>query len=283
MSFSAFCTMNQTDSQREAAMNWSVYTITEVASGKKYVGRTQNPGNRWASHLMSLATGRHQNVLLQDAWNKGRPDGFDFEIVVSGLDDSSSVTTEEAMIAEWIAAKLCFNINLGSVGGNTLTNHPDRDRIIERRTETTRGLIEAMTETERAERFGRNGSENGMYGRHHTEEARKAISKASIGHSRNRGIKRTPEQRKRMSEIASQRTGKLNPFYGRSHTEQARRRMAEARTGLKPINRRRVSISGELFDSVSEAARSIGVSSSLMVYRLKSSKWEAYQYVSEKL
>ena len=55
-----------------------------------------------------------------------------------------------------------------------------------------------------------------MTGRTHTDATKRKISEINKGNSYAKGFKRTPEQRARLSEVASQRTGESHSsFYGR--------------------------------------------------------------------
>lgn len=283
MFFLVFHTKNRKDSMRKAAMSWTVYTIVEKTTGKRYIGRTENPGSRWASHVFSLAAKSHQNILLQGAWDRSSPENFSFVVVSSGLGDSDSILLEESMIAEGIRDGSCFNINLGSVGGDCITNHPNRDDIRRRISATSRKRIAGMSESDRRARFARIGDKNGMAGRMHTDEAKRLMSEANKGCSRNKGHKKTAEHRKRISESAKARIGTLNPFFGRRHSEESKKAIARAMAGIKPSNQRRVVVDGRVFDSVTDAAKDKGISPSLAVYRLKSSKWETYRYEPENL
>lgn len=58
-----------------------VYKITNTANGKFYVGSSNNIKNRWYQHKNSLNEGTHNNIHLQNAWNKYGGQSFKFEII----------------------------------------------------------------------------------------------------------------------------------------------------------------------------------------------------------
>jgi len=64
-----------------------------------------------------------------------------------------------------------------------------------------------------------------------SEEHKQAISKA------NSGLKRTPEQRQRTSEIQKTKVGDKNQFYGKTHSEETKRKLSKARMGKAPWNK----------------------------------------------
>ena len=64
------------------------------------------------------------------------------------------------------------------------------------------------------------GENNPMYGKPRSERVRKLISKG------NKGLKRTDEERMKMSEV---KKGKNHPLYGKHHTEKTKQKISEAR------------------------------------------------------
>lgn len=68
------------------------------------------------------------------------------------------------------------------------------------------------------------GKENGMYGRRHTKEAKKIMSKT------HKGKKISQEQKDYYSNNFS---GKNNPRFGKKHTKEARRKISLAHMGIK--------------------------------------------------
>lgn len=264
-------------------MTWCVYIVEHTPTGWYYVGRTSRPEKRWASHIWHLSRGLHQNINLQQAWLNGRPEEFEFTIIESGLSDADSQEFEEKMIYEGLEVGVVFNIGVGSVGGDTTKFHPNREQVCLNRGNAVRKRMATLNDEDRKASFGRRGKQNGMFGKTHSVSARLAMSEANRGRSRNKGLKRSLEFRKRLSEMAKQRIGPKNPFYGRKHSEEMKRRFSEARKGSKPSNSRPVRVGDTVYESVTEAGRRIGVSAALIIYRIKSSKYMDYSYVSEQL
>jgi hypothetical protein len=93
----------------------------------------------------------------------------------------------------------------------------------------------------------------------------------------NFGLRRSDATRARISEMASARTGEKNPFYGRRHSDATKHRIAEQKRGQRPANSRPVIVNGVAHPSVTEAARHLHISPALVIYRLKSLKYD-YHY-----
>ena len=75
-----------------------------------------------------------------------------------------------------------------------------------------------------------------------------------------------------------------NSFYGKKHSLEMRKHlslMAKART-TKPTNSRKVRIENRTFESVSDAAKGVGVCSASILFRIKSKnkKFSEYSYIS---
>ena len=62
-----------------------IYSITHVASGKRYIGSTYcNFYDRFCAHRSTLKRQCHSSILLQRAWNKYGKDAFKFEVIELG-------------------------------------------------------------------------------------------------------------------------------------------------------------------------------------------------------
>ena len=81
----------------------------------------------------------------------------------------------------------------------------------------------------------------------------------------------------KLSKLGSTRTGNANSFYGKSHTPEAKLKISSKNIGKSPKNIRPVLAHGKVYASVLECANQLNVSSALILYRIKSDKYD-YQY-----
>lgn len=262
------------------------YALIEINSGKCYIGSSGRVEYRLSQHVSDLRAGRHHCKPLQQLWF----DGGRFETNIyrtATLEEARA--QEQALISTFAAAEptLLLNVGLGVNGGDNLTRNPDRDAIVEKISVGSRNHFAGLTVDEREVRAqAYRGENNGMYGKSHTAAAKERLSVLHTGNQYALNHTRTVEQRQRISEYASTRIGELNPFYGKSHNEATRaaisaKNKAAYEAGLLPPNSRKVVVNGTIFESLSAAAREIGISPALMVYRIRniSSKYAGYKYL----
>lgn len=62
------------------ALNGYVYVLTQINTGKKYVGRTANPKARRIAHMRALRGGYHINKEMQSDFNKYHGN-YSFDVV----------------------------------------------------------------------------------------------------------------------------------------------------------------------------------------------------------
>jgi group I intron endonuclease len=58
-----------------------VYSITNLADGKRYIGQSAGVEKRLGEHKSLLKHGRHKNSHLQNAFSKYGYDSFSFDIL----------------------------------------------------------------------------------------------------------------------------------------------------------------------------------------------------------
>jgi group I intron endonuclease len=71
----------------------AIYKITNIATGRFYIGSTNNLKRRWAHHRGLLKNKKHHNSYLQHSYNKHGKENFVFEII-------EEVTEENLLIRE---------------------------------------------------------------------------------------------------------------------------------------------------------------------------------------
>ena len=132
--------------------NYCVYKHTNKLNGKIYIGITcQKPEHRWGN-------GRGYNgqrfgfAILKYGW-----DGFEHEVLYSGLSELQAKILEVSLIHYYKSADRKYGYNV-SEGGDIISD------------KTRKKIGKAQK-----------GAKNHMYGKHHSDEARKRISEAQKG------------------------------------------------------------------------------------------------------
>lgn len=91
-----------------------VYTITNLVTGKVYVGSSVEPNRRFNLHRMDLVSGRHHSPKLQNSWNKHGEAAFLFEIVEEVEDANFLLAREQAWIWRFQDVLLNCSMQAGS-------------------------------------------------------------------------------------------------------------------------------------------------------------------------
>lgn len=261
-------------------MSGGIYEIRNKVTGKYYVGRAKHFKTRFNRHRYELRHGRHHCLHLQRAWNKYGEANFEFVVVQECSSSQEAMHLEQARLNS--RDPLMYNVSLDSTGGDLISQHPNRDSIVARMTQTQKQRYANMTLEERQRTFGLAGERNGMFGRRHSVQSKIKMSETALKNIKrgpehpNFGLKRSDETRARISAIAAARTGEANSFHGKQHTPETRAAMSAKKKGKLPPNLRVVLAEGTKYPSVAEAARQLGVTPALIIYRIKSPK---YNYV----
>lgn len=58
-----------------------IYKITNLKTEKIYVGSSINIEQRWNKHKALLRHNKHENIKLQNSWNKHGEDNFEFSVI----------------------------------------------------------------------------------------------------------------------------------------------------------------------------------------------------------
>lgn len=259
-----------------------VYRVIHNASGHFYIGCTCKQDARWKRHWRELKNGNHPNAHLRQlsAVSSDVRKDFSIEVVAEFANLLSAIDAESLAIRQSSDNPLCLNIllpNREKLAGDALTRNPNRGNILKRRTATQRESLANMTLRERKDKWGKTGELNPMYGKTHSPEARALISAANLGNTNGKGRKNSLEHRAKISERARERVGDKNSFFGKKHSDATKEKLRQANKGKLPKNSRRISVDGVEYPSIKAAAAAVGVSSALIAYRIRSSKYD-YNY-----
>lgn len=95
-----------------------IYFIINQVNGKRYVGQTSDFSRRKYTHLVKLRENRHENIKLQNAWNKYGEDSFVIEkITFENIDQKELDYQEKYYISKYNSIENGYNIVFGGKSG----------------------------------------------------------------------------------------------------------------------------------------------------------------------
>jgi group I intron endonuclease len=172
-----------------------VYAITNISTGKHYIGSAVNIQRRWKQHRNELTSGSHHSSKLQRSWNKYGPEKFEFSVILICA-QADLLMYEQICMDFFKVVKNGYNI-LPSAGSN----------LGQKRTPEFKMKMSSIVR----ERSG--------HAHMHTPEARAKARAANIGKSK------SLETRARMSMSASKNSN------AQLHTKEAIAKRAASHVG----------------------------------------------------
>jgi group I intron endonuclease len=209
---------------------YSIYKATNLINGKIYIGKDKHNNKKYYG----------SGLLLKEAIKKYGIENFKKEIIEEC--DSIELLNEREKF--WIQSfnstdiEIGYNISDGGDGGDTLTNNPNRESIIEKR----KGVkIIFSEEHKRKLSESKKGDKNPMKGKQMSEEDKKHLSNLIKGRKMpdefrknvskgKTGVKFTEKHKENLSKNHAD-------FRGYKHSEESRANMSKAKKGctLKKI------------------------------------------------
>ena len=181
-------------------MVYYIYMTTNLINGMRYIGKHYGEIND--SYLGS------GSKLKEDIKKFGKIN-FKKDILYISQSEEENCQKEIEFIKAFNAVEtpLFYNNHIGGAGGNTTAGYSKEEKV---------ALSKKLSVLQ-------SGKNNGMYGKHHTEE-----TKQKIRENRDTSYTQTEEYRKNMSLI---KTGSGNGMYGKHHTEESKKKMSEHSKG----------------------------------------------------
>lgn len=287
-----------------------IYKTTNQVNGKIYIGQDKYNNPNY------LGSGK----ILHLAFQKYGIENFKKEII----EKCESIEKLNEQEKYWINyynstdRKIGYNIALGGQGGDTISNHPNKEEIKKRHSnwmKENNPTIGRKKDEDEIERWKNSyvgkylGKNNPNYGKKRNEETKELQSKIRKEWHSNLSEEEKIKIGKKISEANKGKEGywkdktndkhskwmkENNPFRGKTHTdevkqriseankkpksEETKRKLSEVNKGKKPGNMVKVEIEGIVYESLTDASNKTGINLSTLRNRIKSKNVKYLNY-----
>ena len=149
--------------------DWKVYVHTNKINGKRYVGITSKPK---VEHRWNEGRGYSKNPRFYSAIKCYGWDGFEHDVLLTGLTKDEAITAECALIERWKTNDLKYGYNMTTGGDGTCGYHPSND---------TRQKLSELRRKENLSEETLSRRSAGLKGRKFTDEHKRKIG---VGNSK---------------------------------------------------------------------------------------------------
>ena len=166
-----------------------IYCIEDITNNKRDIGQSVDIVDRWRRHISELNLGSHCNDYLQKSWNKYGQSNFEFTILEE-CNDTQLNDRERFYIEKYNTLDRDYGYNLKE-GGQDYNHFTDEIKMKmkeaikasyddpERRKIQKENALKQWANPETKKKIM--GENNGMYGRHHSEESKRKMSEKKKG------------------------------------------------------------------------------------------------------
>lgn len=181
-----------------------VYVVTNIASGKQYVGATKlSLSHRWSLHC-SAAKRKPKGLLHEDIRVQG-PEMFSIRELSTALNKNELDDLERFWVRELrTRSPLGYNLTGGGMAGFEVG--PEISAKL-----SAAGMGRTPTAETRAKLTAAKTGNKNWLGRKHTAETRAKMSRAAEGNQNTLGFKHSTETRARMSEAKRKTNAAKSP------------------------------------------------------------------------
>jgi group I intron endonuclease len=95
-----------------------IYLITNLISGKIYIGQTKDPNRRWRDH-QTASRKKEKNQIISKAMNKYGCQNFIFDIIATCKNQEDADAVEEVIILQYNSRDLSIGYNLKAGGSSS--------------------------------------------------------------------------------------------------------------------------------------------------------------------
>lgn len=288
-----------------------IYKILNKINGKIYIGQNKRNNPEYFG----------SGTIILNAIKKYGKENFEKEI----LEECNSKEHMDSAEIYWIAyynstdRDIGYNITKGGTGGDTISNHPERDKISKKISQSNSGRKPWNTGTKGLTKLSEEHkqklimlSTNRIFSdetkikmslsrkkwhENASEDQKQSMSeKLRISQTGKKMPARTEEQKQNHSQWMKEN----NPMKGSTHTDEAkekmrlanlgkskttehRKKLSDANKGNKPANMIKIEINGTIYESLTDASKKTGINMSTLRNRIKSKNHEGYKLYEEKI
>lgn len=251
-----------------------VYKITNLVNGKIYVGKSvRNPKNYYGS-----------GKLIKQAIKKYGIENFQKEILET-CDSLDHLSKREQYWINELNSKVCgYNIADGGTGGDTTSNHPNRQEIIEKRRTKNIGKKRSLEFCELMKKLNKNRDPklNKLIGQKAALTRKKRISEIGYTDKEKEAREITTKKLVEYNKLESTRqnvSAKLKGKLKKPFTEEHKLNIGKASKGRPGVNKKRISISGTEYESLHKAAEVLNLAITTIRARLLNPKFDNWFYL----
>lgn len=168
-----------------------IYQIRNLSNGMIYVGQTRGRfQKRFWLHQWKLRNNTHDNIFLQDDWNKYGEENFVFEVVEAIADEGQINQREMVYIDDCRQAGCCYNIADGGDGKRGVPMSERAKRMVGEKnrthnlgkhaSESTKAKMSASRKGKKRDPAVMEALRQTRIGCHHSDDARQKMSEARI-------------------------------------------------------------------------------------------------------
>lgn len=198
-----------------------IYKITNIITGKIYVGSAVNLNKRFSQHKTKLKYNKHHSSKLQNSYNKHGVSSFEFETIEECVKEKL-VEREQHYIDLYDVFNKGYNCS--PIAGSPMMNKKHTQKTKNKMSDSRKKVI--ITDE------CKKNISLGLLGKKHTKERRNHMSQSMKGNTNCKGrfLSEETKEKIRKGNIGKQ-LGEKNQMFGKKHSENTKEKMRKSKIG----------------------------------------------------